>query len=69
ASIAPSTPTISLNAAVSTAEQALDGTHNKIPITLEYLIQSDNTASLIYVEQVQNQEEGTWYEAFVDAHS
>jgi extracellular elastinolytic metalloproteinase len=47
----------------------LDGTHNKIPTTLEYLVNADNTASLIHVVQVQNQHKGTWYEAFIDAHS
>jgi extracellular elastinolytic metalloproteinase len=36
---------------------------------VEYLVNADNTASLIHVVQVQNQEKGTWYEAFVDAHS
>jgi extracellular elastinolytic metalloproteinase len=69
ASFASSTATISVDAAISAAEKALDGTHNKIPTTLEYLVNADNTASLIHVVQVQNQNKGTWYEAFIDAHS
>ncbi|KAJ7900606.1 Fungalysin metallopeptidase-domain-containing protein [Mycena olivaceomarginata] len=68
-SFASSTATISVDAAISAAEKALDGTHNKIPTTLEYLVNADNTASLIHVVQVQNQHKGTWYEAFIDAHS
>ncbi|KAJ6538122.1 Fungalysin metallopeptidase-domain-containing protein [Mycena capillaripes] len=68
-SFASSTPTISLDTAISTAEEALDGTHNNIPTTVEYLVNADNTASLIHVVQVQNQAKGTWYEGFVDAHS
>ncbi|KAF7342123.1 Extracellular metalloproteinase [Mycena venus] len=68
-SFASSTPTVSVDAAISAAEKALDGTHNKIPTTLEYLVNADNTATLIHVVQVQNQAKGTWYEAFVDAHS
>ncbi|KAJ6617312.1 Fungalysin metallopeptidase-domain-containing protein [Mycena sp. CBHHK59/15] len=67
--IALSTPTIAIKAAISTAEQALDGTYNNIPTTLEYLVQPDNSVALIHVIQVRNSEADTWYEAFVDAHS
>ncbi|KAJ7696991.1 hypothetical protein B0H17DRAFT_1177757 [Mycena rosella] len=58
--IAPSTPTIAVETAISAAEQALDGTYNNIPTTLEYLVQPDNSVSLIYVVQVQNPEKKTW---------
>ncbi|KAJ7918151.1 Fungalysin metallopeptidase-domain-containing protein [Mycena leptocephala] len=68
-SFASSAPTISVDAAISAAEKALGGTHNKIPTTVEYLVNADNTASLVHVVQVQNQGKATWYEAFVDAHS
>ncbi|KAF7342154.1 Extracellular metalloproteinase [Mycena venus] len=68
-SIASSTPTIGIEAAISVAEETLDGTYNKIPTTLEYLVNPDNTVSLIHVVQVQNQKQDTGYEAFVDAHS
>ncbi|KAJ6552830.1 metalloprotease [Mycena capillaripes] len=68
-SFASSTPGVSVDAAISAAEKALGGKHNNIPTTLEYLVNVDNTASLIHVVQVQNQAQSTWYEAFVDAHS
>ncbi|KAJ7156530.1 Fungalysin metallopeptidase-domain-containing protein [Mycena crocata] len=67
--IASSTPTISVNSAIATAEQALDGTYNMIPTSLEYLVQSDRSVALVLVIQVLNQQKKTWYEAFVDAHS
>lgn len=69
ASLASSSPTVSVDAAISAAEAALDGKHNNIPTTLEYLVNADNTVSLVYVVQVQNPVQDTWYEAFVDAHS
>ncbi|KAJ7436197.1 Fungalysin metallopeptidase-domain-containing protein [Mycena latifolia] len=68
-SIAPSSPTISIESAISMAEKTLDGTYNKIPTVLEYLVEPDSSASLVYVIQVQNHDKKTWYEAFVDAHS
>ncbi|KAJ7461624.1 Fungalysin metallopeptidase-domain-containing protein [Mycena latifolia] len=54
-SIAPSSPTISIESAIATAERTLDGTYNKIPTVLEYLVEPDSSASLVY--------------AFVNAHS
>ncbi|KAJ7318948.1 Fungalysin metallopeptidase-domain-containing protein [Mycena albidolilacea] len=67
--LASFSPTVSVDAAISAAEVALDGKHNDIPTTLEYLVNEDNTASLVHVVQVQNPAQDTWYEAFVDAHS
>ncbi|KAJ6583044.1 Fungalysin metallopeptidase-domain-containing protein [Mycena vulgaris] len=67
--IASSTPTVSIETAISTAEKALDGTYNKIPTLLEYLVQPDHSVALIYVIQIQNHDKTTWNEAFVDAHS
>jgi extracellular elastinolytic metalloproteinase len=69
AALASFSPTVSVDAAISAAEVALDGKHNDIPTTLEYLVNEDNTASLVHVVQVQNPAQDTWYEAFVDAHS
>ncbi|KAH8981294.1 Fungalysin metallopeptidase-domain-containing protein [Lactarius hatsudake] len=63
------TPTVSLSDAITTAEKALDGTHNGHPATLEFLIQPDGSAVLTHVIQIQNEGTGTWVEAFVDAHS
>ncbi|KAJ7750793.1 Fungalysin metallopeptidase-domain-containing protein [Mycena metata] len=68
ASIASSTPSISVDAAVAAAEKALNGTYN-IPATLEYLVNADNTASLVHVVQIRNKKNRVWVEAFVDAHS
>ncbi|KAJ7041644.1 Fungalysin metallopeptidase-domain-containing protein [Mycena alexandri] len=68
-SIASSTPSISIDAAVAAAEKALNGKYNNIPATLEYLVNSDNTASLVHVVQIRNKQNRVWVEAFVDAHS
>ncbi|KAJ7100916.1 hypothetical protein B0H15DRAFT_464602 [Mycena belliarum] len=68
-SIAPSTPTVSIEAAIATAEAALGGTHTGHPATLQYLTMPDGSAALVHVVQVQNDEKGTSYEAFVDAHA
>ncbi|KAJ7176987.1 Fungalysin metallopeptidase-domain-containing protein [Mycena filopes] len=68
-SIASSTPSISVDAAVTAAEKAVSGTYNKIPTTLEYLVNADNTASLVHVVQIRNRQNKVWVEAFVDAHS
>ncbi|KAI0302901.1 Fungalysin metallopeptidase-domain-containing protein [Multifurca ochricompacta] len=62
-------PTVSLADAISTAEQALGGTYNGHPATLEFLVQPDDSAALTHVIQIQNEKEGKWFEAFVDAHS
>ncbi|KAG5637554.1 hypothetical protein H0H81_004185 [Sphagnurus paluster] len=67
--IAPSTPTIPVEAAVTAAEAALEGKYNNHPASLEYLARPDGSVSLTHVVQIQNEQAGTWYEAFVDAHS
>ncbi|KAF8952906.1 Fungalysin metallopeptidase-domain-containing protein [Flammula alnicola] len=66
---APSTPSISLPSAISVAEAKLDGQYNNHPTTIEFFAKPDNTAVLTHVVQIQNETTGTWYEAFVDAHS
>ncbi|KAG6816129.1 hypothetical protein H0H87_008441 [Tephrocybe sp. NHM501043] len=67
--ISASTPSISVDEAILAAEAALDGTYNNHPATLEYLAKDDGTAVLTHVVQIQNEAAGTWYQAFVDAHS
>ncbi|KAF9457264.1 Fungalysin metallopeptidase-domain-containing protein [Collybia nuda] len=67
--IASSKPTITLKAAITTAEKALDGNFNKHPATVEYIVKDDGSVALTHVVQVQNETAGTWYQAFVDAHS
>ncbi|KAK1231107.1 hypothetical protein PQX77_005785, partial [Marasmius sp. AFHP31] len=68
-SIAPSKPTFPLRKAIKNAEEALDGRYNGHPTSIQYLVRPDNhTVSLTYAIQIQNEEEYTWYQAFVDAH-
>ncbi|KAJ7233645.1 Fungalysin metallopeptidase-domain-containing protein [Mycena rebaudengoi] len=68
--IADSSPSISFEDARATAEKQLAGSHKGMPPSkLKYLAKEDGSAALVYSFQVNNQESGTWYEAFVDAHS
>ncbi|KAJ7153206.1 Fungalysin metallopeptidase-domain-containing protein [Mycena filopes] len=67
--IAPSTPSVPFEAAVTTAENALGGTYNGHPASMKYFAMDDNSAALVHAFQVQNQEAGTWYEAYINAHS
>lgn len=69
ASIASSTPTSSLSAAIATAEKKLAGKFNQHPPTLEFFVKDDGSVALTHVMQIQNEDAGTWVEAFVDAHS
>ncbi|KAF9008254.1 Fungalysin metallopeptidase-domain-containing protein [Cyathus striatus] len=69
ASIASSTPSITVDAAISFAEKALSGKFNQHPPTLEFLVKEDNTTALTHVMQIENDATGAWVEAFVDAHS
>ncbi|KAJ7155138.1 Fungalysin metallopeptidase-domain-containing protein [Mycena filopes] len=68
-SIAPSTPTVPFEDAVTTAENALAGTYNNHPASVKYFAMDDNSAALVHAFQVQNHQTGTWYEAFVNAHT
>jgi extracellular elastinolytic metalloproteinase len=69
-SIASPTPSISPEAAIKAAEDAFSGinTRSGVPV-LEYLVKQDATVVLTYAVHVSNKEEGTAYQAFVDAHS
>ncbi|KAF9460264.1 Fungalysin metallopeptidase-domain-containing protein [Collybia nuda] len=67
--IASPTPSITLNAAIAKAEDVLDGTYNGHPSSIQYLAKSDGSAALTHAIQIQNEETGTWFDAFVDAHS
>jgi extracellular elastinolytic metalloproteinase len=69
ASIASSTPAISVDTAVKAAEAALDATYNAHPTELKYVVKEDHSAVLVHSLQVQNEATGAWYEAHVDAHS
>ncbi|KAJ7723080.1 Fungalysin metallopeptidase-domain-containing protein [Mycena metata] len=68
--VAPSTPSVSFDNAKATAESALDGTYlSEIPSTVEYFAKDDGSVALVHVLQIRNEAAGTWYNAFVDAHS
>lgn len=67
--IASSTPSISIAAAIATAEDALGGHYNGHPASLQYLAQQDGSVALTHAVQIRNEGAGTWYDAFVDAHS
>jgi extracellular elastinolytic metalloproteinase len=59
---------VDLKTAIAAAESALSGTYNEWPASLEYLVKADGSAALTHVVQIQNEEDGSWREAFVDAH-
>ncbi|KAF9458835.1 Fungalysin metallopeptidase-domain-containing protein [Collybia nuda] len=67
--IASSKPTVTVEAAITTAEKALGGTFNNHPAAVEYLVKDDGSVVLTHVVQIRNEAAGTWYQAFVDAHS
>ncbi|KAF8626501.1 hypothetical protein AX17_006554 [Amanita inopinata Kibby_2008] len=67
--IASSTPTVPFEDAIVSAEKTLDGKYNSHPTILEFLVLQDGSVALAHVIQIENEQSGTWYEAFVDAHS
>ncbi|KAI1785077.1 Fungalysin metallopeptidase-domain-containing protein [Ganoderma leucocontextum] len=70
--VADSNPTVAAEDAIATAEKQLNGkfdAENFPAPTLEYFAKEDNTAALVHTFQVRNEAAGTWFEAFVDAHS
>ncbi|KAF8886726.1 Fungalysin metallopeptidase-domain-containing protein [Infundibulicybe gibba] len=69
ANIAASTPSLDVQSVIPNAENALNGKFNGRAPTLEYLVQSDGSIALTHVVQIQNDRMGTWFEAFMDAHS
>ncbi|KAH9020568.1 Fungalysin metallopeptidase-domain-containing protein [Lactarius pseudohatsudake] len=62
-------PSVSITDAIATAERTLAGTYDGHPPTLEFVVKPNGFAALTRVIQVHNKTAGTWYEAFVDAHS
>lgn len=68
-SITDDAPTISVEEATSIAEEKLAGTFTGPAARLEYFVQKDSSAALAHVLQIRNEQESTWYEAFVDAHT
>ena len=47
----------------------MNGKFNEHPATLEFVAKEDNSLALAHVVQIQNDETGAWFEAFIDAHS
>jgi len=47
----------------------LDGTYNGQPTTIQYIAKEDGSMVLTHSMQIRNETQGTWYDAFVDAHS
>ncbi|TFK97385.1 Fungalysin metallopeptidase-domain-containing protein [Pterulicium gracile] len=68
-SISDDTPTISVEEATSIAEDELFGTFTGPAARLEYVAQKDGSAALAHVLQIRNEQESTWYKAFVDTHT
>ncbi|KDR71794.1 hypothetical protein GALMADRAFT_229312 [Galerina marginata CBS 339.88] len=68
-SAASQSPGIEIQDAISVAERRLNGTHNGHPTKTQYLATSDGHLALVHAIQIENDELGTFYEAFVDAHS
>lgn len=70
--IADSTPTVTLEEAISTAEALLEGT--RLPSSdaapkLEYVVLEDGSVILAHVVQIRNEDRTTWWQAYVNAHS
>jgi len=67
--IASSAPSVSWQSVLPDVEDSLGGRYNNHPASLEYLARPDGSIALTHVLQVRNKTEGTWYEAYVCAHS
>ena len=67
--IASPYPNVSPSRAITTAEHHYNGLYNGHPAKLEYYAKPDGSVALVHVVQIQNDEEGTWVEVYVDAHS
>ncbi|KAF7375384.1 Extracellular metalloproteinase mep [Mycena sanguinolenta] len=69
-SVPSTTPDVSFDDAKTTAEAALDGTYvSEIPTTVEYLAKDNGEVVLVRVLQIRNEAAGSWYNAFVNAHT
>ena len=66
---ASTTPSVSVQSAISIAETALGGSFNGHPPAIEFFAMPSGEAVLTHVIQVENEATGAWFEAFVDAHA
>ncbi|KJA19338.1 hypothetical protein HYPSUDRAFT_143856 [Hypholoma sublateritium FD-334 SS-4] len=67
--ITASVPTVTFAAASAAAAAQLNGTYNNSPVSVEYYVTPNGSAALVYTFEIQNIALGTWYRAFIDAHS
>ena len=70
--VASPVPTVTVEDAIATAEKELDGTFDSANLPapeLQYLAKDDGSVVLTHSFQVRNVEAGTWFQAYVDAHS
>jgi len=67
--IADSKPTLDVNTLIPSVEAALDGKFNGQPPTVEFLVKEDQSVALTHVVQIRNETAGTWFEAYVCAHT
>ncbi|KAG9074930.1 hypothetical protein FRC06_010373, partial [Ceratobasidium sp. 370] len=68
-SVASATPTLTKDQAVAKAETATGAKYNNWPTSLEYFAKDSDHVVLTHVVQVQNDQTGEWYAAYVDAAS
>ena len=68
-STAATLPRIEIHDAISAAEGHLDGIHTGHPTKTHYLATSNGHLALVHAIRIRNENSGTSYEAFVDAHS
>ncbi|QRV97451.1 extracellular metalloproteinase MEP [Ceratobasidium sp. AG-Ba] len=68
-SVAPATPALTKDQAVAKAEAASGAKYNNWPTSLEYFAKDTDHVVLTHVVQVQNDQTGEWYAAYVDALS
>ncbi|KAG7094656.1 hypothetical protein E1B28_005479 [Marasmius oreades] len=66
---ADSKPSVDVSTVIPKVEQTLQGKKNDIEPTVKYLAQQDGSLALVHAFQVENDEAGTFYEAFADAHT
>lgn len=68
-SAAATSPRIEIHDAILAAEGLLNGTYTGHPTKTQYLATSNSHLALVHAIQIENENLGTFYEAFVDAHS
>lgn len=66
-SVASATPTLTKDQAVAKAEAASGAKYNNWPTSLQYFAKDTDHVILTHVVQVQNDQTGEWYAAYVDA--